>query len=168
MTHVLHKPRTLQACTARLMTQAIHNAHADRHTLGPFSQELDHLTCAAHTSFPLLLQAFTKVTHLEPDNGEAWTNLAALWLQQGGWREALQASEQAVKYKRDSWQTWDNYATAAAKAGGMSSCVRALAQVGWAMRAALSVLSAAGCSRDDVVAGCVSVVDASLLGGSPV
>jgi tetratricopeptide (TPR) repeat protein len=70
------------------------------------------------------------VTHLEPDNGEAWTNLAALWLQQGGWKEALQASEQAVKYKRDSWQTWDNYATAAAKAGVMSGCVRALTQVG--------------------------------------
>jgi tetratricopeptide (TPR) repeat protein len=76
-----------------------------------------------------VLQAFTKVTHLEPDHGEAWTNLAALWLQQGGWKEALQASEQAVKYKRDSWQTWDNYATAAAKAGVMSGCVRALTQV---------------------------------------
>ncbi|KAF6259400.1 hypothetical protein COO60DRAFT_1008225 [Scenedesmus sp. NREL 46B-D3] len=75
------------------------------------------------------LQAFTKVTHLEPDNGEAWTNLAALWLQQRGWKEALQASEQAVKYKRDSWQTWDNYASAAAKAGAMSGCVRALSQV---------------------------------------
>lgn len=78
---------------------------------------------------PAVRQAFTKVTHLEPDHGEAWTNLAALWLQRGGAREALHASEQAIKYKRDSWQTWENYATAAAKAGVMPACVRALSQV---------------------------------------
>lgn len=69
------------------------------------------------------------MTQLEYDHGEAWTNLAALWLQEGGWSEALHASEQAVKYKRESWQTWDNYATAAVKAGAMLPAVRALGQV---------------------------------------
>lgn len=78
---------------------------------------------------PLTLQAFTKVTHQEPEHGEAWANLSALWLQEGGWREALHAAEQAVKLKRDSWQTWDNYALAAAQAQAPSSCVRGLAEV---------------------------------------
>lgn len=92
-------------------------------------------TCFA-SLFPLLghpavtiLQAFSKVTHQEPEHGEAWANLSALWLQEGGWREALHAAEQAVKLKRDSWQTWDNYALAAAQAQAPTSCVRGLAEV---------------------------------------
>lgn len=75
------------------------------------------------------MQAFSKVTQQEPEHGEAWNNLAALWLQQGGWREALHAAEQGVRLKRDSWQAWDNCATAAVKAGALSTCVRALGQV---------------------------------------
>lgn len=75
-------------------------------------------------------QAFSKVTHLEPEHGEAWANLSALWLQEGAWREALHAAEQAVKLKRDSWQTWDNFALAASKADAPTSCVRGLAEVG--------------------------------------
>jgi tetratricopeptide (TPR) repeat protein len=74
-------------------------------------------------------QAFSKVVHLEPDNGEAWNNLAALWLKQQGWREALHAAEQAVKCNRESWQTWDNYATAATRAGVLPAAVRALSKV---------------------------------------
>ncbi len=69
------------------------------------------------------------MTHQEPEHGEAWANLSALWLQEGGWREALHAAEQAVKLKRDSWQTWDNYALAAAQAQAATSCVRGLAEV---------------------------------------
>jgi tetratricopeptide (TPR) repeat protein len=69
------------------------------------------------------------VTHQEPEHGEAWANLSALWLQEGGWREALHAAEQAVKLKRDSWQTWDNYALAASKADAPIACVRGLAEV---------------------------------------
>lgn len=78
---------------------------------------------------PSLPQAFSKVTHQEPEHGEAWANLSALWLQQGGWREALHAAEQAVKLKRESWQTWENYALAASKAGAPTACVRGLAEV---------------------------------------
>jgi len=74
-------------------------------------------------------KAFSKVTHQEPQHGEAWANLSALWLQEGGWREALHAAEQAIKHKRDSWQTWDNYALAAAKADAPAACVRGLAEV---------------------------------------
>lgn len=69
------------------------------------------------------------MTHQEPEHGEAWANLSALWLQEGAWREALHASEQAVKHKRDSWQTWDNYALAAAKGGAPAAAVRGLAEV---------------------------------------
>lgn len=69
------------------------------------------------------------MTHQEPEHFEAWANLCALWLQEGGWREALQAAEQTVKLKRDSWQIWDNYALAAAKAEAPTACVRGLAEV---------------------------------------
>jgi tetratricopeptide (TPR) repeat protein len=70
------------------------------------------------------------VTYLDPEQGEAWTNIAALWMQLGAWRRAVSASEQAVRLKRDSWQAWDNYAAAAAKAGQWLAAVRAVQQVG--------------------------------------
>ncbi len=74
-------------------------------------------------------QAFTKVTMLEPDNGEAWNNIAALWMQQQRWPQAFSALGQATKHKRDSWQTWENYAQAALHTGALLQAVRALAQV---------------------------------------
>lgn len=74
-------------------------------------------------------QAFSAVTQQEPEHGEAWANLAALWLQRGGAREALHAAEQAVKMKRDSWQAWDNCATAAVRARAVPAAIRALSKV---------------------------------------
>lgn len=98
----------------------------------PYHCQLHHTTVGAimlYTPCLSLPQAFSKVTHQEPEHGEAWANLSALWLQEGGWREALHAAEQAVKLKRESWQTWDNYALAASKAGAPTACVRGLAEV---------------------------------------
>jgi hypothetical protein len=75
------------------------------------------------------LRAFSRVTLLDPQHGEAWANLAALWLRAGRAREALSAAQQAVKHKRESWQAWENYAAAALKAGEPLKAARALREV---------------------------------------
>jgi ferric-dicitrate binding protein FerR (iron transport regulator) len=43
------------------------------------------------------LQAFTRVTQQQPDNAEAWNNIAALWLNLNRPKEAFSALAQCVK-----------------------------------------------------------------------
>ncbi len=76
-----------------------------------------------------LLQAFTRCAQQEPDNGEAWNNLAAIHLQLQRPAEAFNALSEAVKVKRDSWQTWGNYAQAAAQTGHWLQAARGVLQV---------------------------------------
>ena len=41
--------------------------------------------------YPAALRALTRSSQLEPDNGEAWNNLAAIHMHQGHWRQAYNA-----------------------------------------------------------------------------
>ena len=75
------------------------------------------------------LRAFSRVTLLDPQHGEAWANLSALWLRAGRPREALSAAQQGVRLKRDSWQAWENYAAAALQAREPLRAARALREV---------------------------------------
>ena len=72
------------------------------------------------------MQAFTRCAQQEPDNGEAWNNIAAIHLQLQHAPEAFSALSEAVKYKRDSWQTWANYGQAAAQTGNNLPAARAV------------------------------------------
>jgi Flp pilus assembly protein TadD len=85
----------------------------------------------AWTSVPrrAVPQAFTRCAQLDPDNGEAWNNLAAVHLRRGRPQEAFCALSEAVRLRRDSWQTWSNYAAAAAEAGHALQAVRGVVQV---------------------------------------
>ena len=78
------------------------------------------------TALLLSLQAFTRCAQQEPDNGEAWNNIAAIHLQLHHPPEAFSALSEAVKYKRDSWQTWSNYGQAAAQTGNSLPAARAV------------------------------------------
>ncbi len=73
-----------------------------------------------------IMQAFTRCAQQEPDNGEAWNNIAAIHLQLQHAPEAFSALSEAVKYKRDSWQTWANYGQAAAQTGNNLPAARAV------------------------------------------
>lgn len=44
-------------------------------------------------------------------------------------RSPLNAAAEAVKHKRDSWQTWENYAQVAVRVGQWQTAVRAMQQV---------------------------------------
>lgn len=61
-------------------------------------------------------------------------------MQEGHFKEAFSALSEAVKFKRDSWQTWANYAHAAVQTGSFLPAARGIAQV--ASRAAADVNSA--------------------------
>lgn len=74
-------------------------------------------------------QAFTRCSQQEPENGEAWNNIAAIHLQLQHAPEAFSALSEAVKIKRESWQTWSNYAQAALQTGNNLPAARAVQKV---------------------------------------
>lgn len=111
--------------------------------------------CLKSHDNPRAVQALTRCTQQQPDNGEAWNNIAAVHLQarcpaltqakplvdrlllsdrsctfqDGRFEEAHSALQEAVKYKRDSWQTWSNLAAAAVKTQNYQAAARAVEQV---------------------------------------
>ena len=100
-------------------------------SVGAFSTFHSHSCisgCILNLSHFAIMQAFTRCAQQEPDNGEAWNNIAAIHLQLQHAPEAFSALSEAVKYKRDSWQTWANYGQAAAQTGNNLPAARAVQQ----------------------------------------
>ncbi|GJQ15660.1 hypothetical protein GpartN1_g7451.t1 [Galdieria partita] len=65
--------------------------------------------CAQNKGDPsFAANAFTRVVQQEPDNGEAWNNLASVYVELKKKKEALFALSEAVKHKRESWKIWEN------------------------------------------------------------
>ena len=85
--------------------------------------------CLKTKSHQRALQAFTRCAQQEPDNGEAWNNIAAIHLQLQHAPEAFSALSEAVKLKRESWQTWSNYAQAALQTNNDLPAARAVQKV---------------------------------------
>ncbi len=56
----------------------------------------------------------------------------------GRYAPALSALTEAVKYRRDSWQTWSNYAAAAVQAGAPMQALRGAQQVSGRLKSMLA------------------------------
>ncbi|XP_073053469.1 uncharacterized protein [Primulina eburnea] len=75
------------------------------------------------------LDAFTRAVQLDPDNGEAWNNIACLHMIKKRNKEAFIAFKEALKWKRDSWQMWENFSHVAADIGNFSQALEAVKKV---------------------------------------
>ncbi|KAK6143174.1 hypothetical protein DH2020_023522 [Rehmannia glutinosa] len=75
------------------------------------------------------LDAFTRAVQLDPENGEAWNNIACLHMIKKRNKEAFIAFKEALKLKRDSWQMWENYSHVAADVGNFSQAMEAVQKV---------------------------------------
>lgn len=75
------------------------------------------------------LDAFTRAVQLDPDNGEAWNNIACLHLIKKKSKEAFIAFKEALKFKRNSWQLWENYSHVAVDVGNISQALEAAQMV---------------------------------------
>ncbi|XP_061376118.1 uncharacterized protein LOC133318158 [Gastrolobium bilobum] len=69
------------------------------------------------------LDAFTRAVQLDPENGEAWNNIACLHLIKKKSKEAFIAFKEALKFKRNSWQLWENYSHVAVDVGNISQAL---------------------------------------------
>ncbi|XP_051118224.1 uncharacterized protein LOC127242645 [Andrographis paniculata] len=75
------------------------------------------------------LDAFTRAVQLDPENGEAWNNIACLHMIKNRSKESFIAFKEALKLKRDSWQMWENYSRVAADIGNFTQAIEAIQKV---------------------------------------
>ncbi|CAG8551505.1 4055_t:CDS:2 [Racocetra fulgida] len=74
-------------------------------------------------------QAFFRTISLDPENSEAWNNLASVFLKQGRKSDAFNAFQQGLKQKYDSWRIWTNYMYTAVDIGEFAETIRAMQRV---------------------------------------
>ncbi|GAY69403.1 hypothetical protein CUMW_271690, partial [Citrus unshiu] len=75
------------------------------------------------------LDGFTRAVQLDPDNGEAWNNIACLHMIKKKSKEAFIAFKEALKFKRNSWQLWENYSHVALDVGNIGQALEAVQMV---------------------------------------
>ncbi|GMY12667.1 tetratricopeptide repeat protein 27 homolog [Fagus crenata] len=75
------------------------------------------------------LDGFTRAVQLDPDNGEAWNNIACLHMINKRSKEAFIAFKEALKFKRNSWQLWENYGHVALDVGNIGQALEAIQKV---------------------------------------
>ncbi|XP_027117166.1 uncharacterized protein [Coffea arabica] len=75
------------------------------------------------------LDGFTRAVQLDPENGEAWNNVACLHMIRKKSKEAFVAFKEALKFKRNNWQMWENFSQVAADVGNYSQAMDAIQKV---------------------------------------
>ncbi|CAN6975029.1 unnamed protein product [Brassica oleracea var. botrytis] len=75
------------------------------------------------------IDAFTFAVQLDPDNGEAWNNIACLHMIKKKSKESFVAFKEALKFKRDSWQMWENFSHVAMDVGNIDQTFEAIQQI---------------------------------------
>ncbi|KAG0250795.1 hypothetical protein BG011_008075 [Mortierella polycephala] len=76
--------------------------------------------------FDVAIEAFTRVVSIDPDNGEAWNNMAAIYMRNNNNLDAQHALRQALKEKRGSWKIWSNYMYCSMDVGDFTEGIRAM------------------------------------------
>ena len=56
--------------------------------------------------FDKAIDGFTHAVQLDPDNGEAWNNIACFHMMRKSNKEAFIAFKEALKFRRNSWLVW--------------------------------------------------------------
>ncbi|PKA64070.1 putative UDP-N-acetylglucosamine--peptide N-acetylglucosaminyltransferase SPINDLY [Apostasia shenzhenica] len=55
------------------------------------------------------VDGFTRAVQLDPENGEAWNNIACLHMINKKSKPAFIAFKEALKFRRNNWQMWENF-----------------------------------------------------------
>ncbi|VAI06269.1 tetratricopeptide repeat protein 27 homolog isoform X1 [Triticum aestivum] len=75
------------------------------------------------------VDAFSRAVQIDPENGEAWNNIACLHMIRGKSQAAVQAFKEAVKFKRNSCEVWENYSKVALDTCNMRLTLEAVKMV---------------------------------------
>ncbi|XP_020581812.1 tetratricopeptide repeat protein 27 homolog isoform X2 [Phalaenopsis equestris] len=75
------------------------------------------------------IDGFTRAVQLDPENGEAWNNVACLHMINKKSKAAFIAFKEALKFRRNSWQLWENYSHVAVDTGNFYQALEAIKMV---------------------------------------
>ncbi|KAK1304611.1 hypothetical protein QJS10_CPB11g01889 [Acorus calamus] len=75
------------------------------------------------------LDGFTRAVQLDPENPEAWNNIACLHMIKKRNKESFIAFREALKFRRNSWQLWENYSHVAMDIGNLRQALEATKMV---------------------------------------
>ncbi|RKP17669.1 TPR-like protein [Rozella allomycis CSF55] len=89
------------------------------------------LGCAAMRvdEMEIAKEAFVKVVSLSPDNGEGWSNLAAVQQRQGFYKDCVVSLRQALKTSFDNWKIWENLLYMSINTGELNDALLALKRI---------------------------------------
>ncbi|KAJ3006814.1 UNVERIFIED_CONTAM: hypothetical protein HDU68_003865 [Siphonaria sp. JEL0065] len=74
-------------------------------------------------------RAFLKTVLINSDNGEAWTNLANVYVKQSKKRDAWRALREALRQHHDNARIWDNYLFISLDLGEFAESIRAMLRI---------------------------------------
>ncbi|KAK8967104.1 hypothetical protein KSP40_PGU009255 [Platanthera guangdongensis] len=75
------------------------------------------------------IDGFTRAVQLDPENGEAWNNIACLHMISKKNKSAFIAFKEALKFRRNSWQLWENYSHVAVDIDNLHQALEAIRMV---------------------------------------
>ncbi|XP_072987775.1 uncharacterized protein [Typha latifolia] len=75
------------------------------------------------------VDAFTHAVQIDPDNGEAWNNIACLHMIRKKNTAAFIAFKEALKFRRNSWQLWENFSHVSLDVGNLHQALEATKMV---------------------------------------
>ncbi|XP_026406486.1 tetratricopeptide repeat protein 27 homolog [Papaver somniferum] len=77
----------------------------------------------------MALIGFSRAVELDPDNGEAWNNIACLHMMKESYKKAFTAFKEALKFRRSSWQMWENFSQVSFEIGNLRQALEATKKV---------------------------------------
>ncbi|KAI3943018.1 hypothetical protein MKX01_024941 [Papaver californicum] len=77
----------------------------------------------------MALIGFSRAVELDPDNGEAWNNIACLHMMTKSYKKAFTAFKEALKFRRSSWQMWENFSQVSFEIGNLRQALEATKKV---------------------------------------
>ncbi|KAL5036983.1 hypothetical protein RTP6_004489 [Batrachochytrium dendrobatidis] len=89
------------------------------------------LGCAAMhlEKYDIAEQSFNRVTVIDPENGEAWNNLASVYIKNKKLREAFNCLKESLKHNFEASNIWENYLFVSVDIGEFSEAIRAMERI---------------------------------------
>ena len=66
-------------------------------------------SCMATNQLDLASKALQQCCSLDPDNSQAWNNLASSFIRMNQIQKAFRALKEATRLSYDNWKIWENF-----------------------------------------------------------
>lgn len=76
-------------------------------------------------NYVLSVKAYKRVVSLDPENLEAWNNMASAYIHMGDKAKAWRVLQEALKCSYDNWRVWENYLLVCMDVGAFEECITA-------------------------------------------